>query len=50
MDSRPIFYDASGRRRRRFALAIAAFALLLLLSAAAIIGSLVPVAPQPPQP
>ncbi len=50
MDGRPIFYDASGRRRRRFALAIAAFALLLLLSAAAFFGSIVRVAPQPPLP
>lgn len=50
MDGRPIFYDASGRRRRRFALAIGAFALLLLLSAAAFFGSIVSVAPQPPLP
>jgi len=50
MDGRPIFYDASGRRRRRFALAVAAFALLLLLSAAAFLGSIVEVAPQPPLP
>ncbi|ARR54059.1 polysaccharide deacetylase [Rhizorhabdus wittichii DC-6] len=50
MDSRPIFYDASGRRRRRFALAIAAFALLLLLSAVAFFGSIIRVTPQPPLP
>ncbi|MES2496285.1 MAG: glycosyltransferase [Pseudomonadota bacterium] len=50
MDSRPIFFDASGRRRRRFALAVAAFVLLLLLSAAAFFGSIVRVTPQPPLP
>lgn len=50
MDSRPIFYDASGRRRRRFALAVAAFALLMILSAAAFFGSIVTVTPQPPLP
>jgi cellulose synthase/poly-beta-1,6-N-acetylglucosamine synthase-like glycosyltransferase/peptidoglycan/xylan/chitin deacetylase (PgdA/CDA1 family)/spore germination protein YaaH len=50
MEGRPIFYDASGRRRRRFALAIAAFALLLLLSAGAFFGSIVRVTPQPPLP
>ncbi|WP_267381127.1 MULTISPECIES: polysaccharide deacetylase family protein [unclassified Sphingomonas] len=34
MSERPIFFDASGRRRRRFALGVAAFALLLVLAVA----------------
>ena len=34
MDSSPVFYDASGRRRRRFAIAIAAFAGLIVLASA----------------
>ena len=32
MSERPIFFDASGRRRRRFALGVAAFVLLLVLA------------------
>jgi cellulose synthase/poly-beta-1,6-N-acetylglucosamine synthase-like glycosyltransferase/spore germination protein YaaH len=32
MDQSPIFYDASGRRRRRFAFAVAAFVLLIVLA------------------
>ena len=32
MSHRPVFFDASGRRRRRFALAVAAFVALLLLA------------------
>ena len=56
MSERPIFYDASGRRRRRFALGIAAFAALLLLAVAVFavsIGAvpaapLLPVAPEHP--
>ncbi|RVT92581.1 glycosyltransferase [Sphingomonas crocodyli] len=50
MDDRPIFYDASGRRRRRFALAIAAFVGLVVLSAGIFFGSIVEVQPQPPLP
>ncbi|KRB80907.1 polysaccharide deacetylase [Sphingomonas sp. Root710] len=50
MHEKPIFFDASGRRRRRFALAVGAFILLLILSAAAFFGSIVAVAPQPPLP
>ncbi|MBY8827577.1 polysaccharide deacetylase family protein [Hephaestia mangrovi] len=34
MAESPVFYDASGRRRRRFALAVIAFAILILLAAA----------------
>ena len=56
MAERPIFYDASGRRRRRFALGIAAFAALLILAVAVFgvsIGAvpaapLLPVAPEHP--
>jgi len=33
MDQSPVFYDASGRRRRRFALGVAAFVGLVLLAA-----------------
>jgi cellulose synthase/poly-beta-1,6-N-acetylglucosamine synthase-like glycosyltransferase/peptidoglycan/xylan/chitin deacetylase (PgdA/CDA1 family)/spore germination protein YaaH len=47
MAQRPIFYDASGRRRRRFRLAMAAFVALIVLAAAALIVSIgaVPSAP-----
>jgi len=47
---RPVFYDASGRRRRRFRLGIAAFVLLLLLAAAAFAASILAVVPQPQLP
>ena len=50
MHDQPIFFDASGRRRRRFALALIAFVLLVLLSIAAFFGSIVEVEPQPPLP
>lgn len=50
MSEEPIFFDASGRRRRRFALAVIAFLLLTLLAGAAFFGSIVAVAPQPPLP
>ena len=50
MDDTPIFFDPSGRRRRRFALAIVAFVLLVLLAAGMFIGSIVAVVPQPPLP
>ena len=37
MTASPIFYDASGRRRRRFALGVAAFVALLVISFAALV-------------
>ncbi|CUS45383.1 Glycosyltransferase [hydrothermal vent metagenome] len=47
MNLTPIFYDASGRRRRRFAFAVGAFVALVLLSCAALALSIgaVPHAP-----
>lgn len=47
MNLTPIFYDASGRRRRRFAFAVGAFVALVLLSCAALALSIgaVPRAP-----
>jgi len=50
MGEQPVFFDASGRRRRRFALAVIAFVLLIALSGAAFLGSIVAVTPQPPLP
>lgn len=47
---RPIFFDASGQRRKRFALALVAFALLLLLSIAAFAASIVGVRSGPELP
>jgi cellulose synthase/poly-beta-1,6-N-acetylglucosamine synthase-like glycosyltransferase/peptidoglycan/xylan/chitin deacetylase (PgdA/CDA1 family)/spore germination protein YaaH len=46
----PIFYDASGRRRRRFRLAQVAFAALVLLAGILFVGSILDVLPQPPLP
>jgi len=43
----PIFFDPSGRRRRRFALGVAAFIVLLLLSAAVFAASIGIVPSQP---
>jgi cellulose synthase/poly-beta-1,6-N-acetylglucosamine synthase-like glycosyltransferase/peptidoglycan/xylan/chitin deacetylase (PgdA/CDA1 family)/spore germination protein YaaH len=43
---RPIFYDSSGRRRRRFAFAAVVFALLLALSIGIFTASIVEVTPQ----
>ena len=40
MNTDPVFYDASGRRRRRFAMAVAAFVLLILVSAVALAVSI----------
>ncbi|HWW63587.1 MAG TPA: glycosyltransferase [Sphingomonadaceae bacterium] len=50
MVDRPIFFDASGRRRRRFALAVAAFILLVLLAGGIFAASIMAVAPQPELP
>ncbi|MDB5676794.1 MAG: polysaccharide deacetylase [Sphingomonas bacterium] len=47
MTPSPIFYDASGRRRRRFALGVAAFVALLLISVIALVVSIGAV-PRPP--
>jgi cellulose synthase/poly-beta-1,6-N-acetylglucosamine synthase-like glycosyltransferase/peptidoglycan/xylan/chitin deacetylase (PgdA/CDA1 family)/spore germination protein YaaH len=47
MSNQPIFYDASGRRRRRFLLAVAAFVTLLILSVAVFVTSIGAV-PSPP--
>jgi cellulose synthase/poly-beta-1,6-N-acetylglucosamine synthase-like glycosyltransferase/peptidoglycan/xylan/chitin deacetylase (PgdA/CDA1 family)/spore germination protein YaaH len=43
----PVFYDASGRRRRRFALGVAAFIALLVLSATVFAASIGIVPSQP---
>ncbi|QBM76407.1 glycosyltransferase [Sphingomonas sp. AAP5] len=47
MSRSPVFYDASGRRRRRFAMAVAAFVLLVVMAVAALAISIgaVPRAP-----
>ena len=47
MSQHPVFYDVSGRRKRRFTFGIAAFALLVLLSIAVFVVSIggVPAAP-----
>ncbi len=47
MSQRPVFFDASGRRRRRFALAVTAFVALLLLATTvfAVSIGIVPAAP-----
>lgn len=46
--SRPVFYDPTGRRRRRFALAVGAFALLLTLAAGLLAATLTTVDPARP--
>ncbi|HEU5067762.1 MAG TPA: glycosyl hydrolase family 18 protein, partial [Sphingomicrobium sp.] len=50
MVERPIFYDPSGQRRKRFKLAIALFALLVILAATALFATLVVGSPEPPLP
>jgi len=50
MTENAIFYDASGRRRRRFAVALVAFLLLAILSVAFFFVSIADVAPLPPLP
>ena len=50
MAERPIFFDVSGRRRRRFRVAIVAFVALLLLAGVAFAATILGVAPQPQLP
>src|SRR3569833_2036352 len=50
MADRQIFYDPSGRRRKRFTLAIVLFALLNLLVVAALFATIRVVPAQPPLP
>ncbi len=50
MSERPIFYDASGQRQRRFRLAVAAFIALLLLSVGIFVASILAVVPAPQLP
>jgi len=50
MVERPIFYDPSGQRRRRFKLAIALFALLVILAATALFATIVVGSSEPPLP
>lgn len=50
MIDRQIFYDPSGRRRKRFTLAIVLFVLLNLLAIAALFATIRVVAAQPPLP
>ena len=48
MSDTAIFYDSSGRRRRRFLLAVVAFVALLVLAAGVFVASIVAV-PSPPE-
>lgn len=50
MDTHPVFFDASGRRRRQFTLAICAFIALLLLSAGLFAATIVRMSPEPALP
>jgi cellulose synthase/poly-beta-1,6-N-acetylglucosamine synthase-like glycosyltransferase/peptidoglycan/xylan/chitin deacetylase (PgdA/CDA1 family)/spore germination protein YaaH len=50
MDANPVFFDASGKRRRQFTLAVCAFIALLLLSAALFAGTIVRMSPAPALP
>ena len=50
MTGSSIFYDMSGRRRRRFRVGLVAFVLLLLLSAVAFAATILAVTPQRPLP
>lgn len=47
---RPIFYDPSGQRRKRFALALGLFALLIILAATALLANIAVGPAQPPLP
>src|SRR5438876_1759659 len=50
MAPRPVFYDASGRRRKRFAAAVVLFALLILMTGAALFATIRVVPSEPPLP
>ncbi|HEU4970251.1 MAG TPA: polysaccharide deacetylase, partial [Sphingomonas sp.] len=50
MDANPVFYDASGRRRRQFTLALVAFVALLLLSAGLFAATIIAISPEPALP
>ena len=50
MAETPIFYDPSGRRRRRFAAAVIAFVALVLLSLVLFVGSIIETPPGKPLP
>src|SRR6185503_11454295 len=50
MVERPIFYDPSGQRRKRFKLAIALFALLVILAATALFATIRVVPTEAPLP
>ena len=50
MVERPIFYDPSGQRRRRFKLAIALFALLVVLAVTALFATILVGSSEPPLP
>jgi len=47
---RPIFYDASGKRRRRFAIAVSAFVALVVLAAGLFVASVVTISNEAPLP
>ena len=50
MDANPVFFDASGKRRRQFTLAVAAFIALLLISAGLFAATIVRMSPEPALP
>ena len=50
MDLKPVFYDATGRRRRQFTLAVIAFAALLLLAAGLFAATIIATSPEPALP
>lgn len=50
MDTNPIFFDASGKRRRQFTLAVLAFIALLLLSAVLFAATIMRMSPAPALP
>lgn len=50
MDANPVFYDASGKRRRQFTLAVAVFIALLLLSAGLFAATIIAASPEPALP